>query len=61
MRTLKEIQSRLADRKLLAVARESGIHVNVLSRIKNGDSGINLSTYLKLVNYLFPEDGTTTI
>ena len=36
MLTLEEIRGKLADRRLDAVAKETGLHVNSIARIRDG-------------------------
>lgn len=54
MLTLEEIRGKLADRRLDAVAKETGLHVNSIARIRDGknlnpkhSTLVALSTYLE--------------
>ena len=50
--TIVEIKYKLRDRNVKFVAEEIGVHHNTLYKFISGYSGLNHSTYLKLVKYL---------
>ncbi len=55
MYTVEQIREIMRDRNQAEVARRTGIHPMTITKIMNGQDSMNLSTYKKLVDYLFPE------
>jgi len=53
--SIDDIRSALKDRVILVVAERTGLHRETLYNLTNGrQKGMNLDTYTKLVEYLFP-------
>lgn len=55
MYTVDQIREKMRDRNQTEVARRTGIHPMTINKIMNGQDSMNLSTYQKLINYLFPD------
>ena len=53
MYTLEEVKDTLSDRNLKVVAKRIGIHPYTLYDIVNGKSKPSITTYEKLVTYLY--------
>lgn len=53
MYTVEQIREAMRDRNQTEVARRTGIHPMTINKIMNGQDSMNLSTYKKLVDYLF--------
>lgn len=53
MYTVEQIREAMRDRNQAEVARRTGIHPMTITKIMNGQDSMNLSTYKKLVEYLF--------
>ena len=53
--SIEDIRAALKDRVILVVAERTGLHRETLYNLTNGrQKGMNLDTYTKLVEYLFP-------
>jgi predicted transcriptional regulator len=52
MISIEELRAALADRNILAVARETGIHSNVIYRLRAGISNPRYETFRRLVDYI---------
>ena len=50
--TIEEVKYKLRDRNVKFVAEQIGVHYNTLYKLIKGYSGVNHTTYLKLVKYL---------
>ena len=55
--SLNRMREMLEDRNISSVARNTGINIVTLSRIKNGTTDPKYSTMEKLSNYLEEKDG----
>lgn len=53
MYTVEQIRAAMRDRNQAEVARRTGIHPMTITKIMNGQDSMNLSTYKKLIDYLF--------
>ena len=55
MYTVEQIRAAMRDRNQAEVARRTGIHPMTITKIMNGQDSMNLSTYKKLIDYLFQD------
>ena len=57
--TINEIRAKLQDRNQAEVARKLGLSSTTMYKIFHGQDNVTLGTYVKLVEYLWPEEKQT--